>query len=303
METLEGTQIANLGLNLKRQGDLLYHEGPLLSHFANTENPNEHYLYKWTDCDESANRWLIFKVFNTAFEPFFNKEMTLLQMISANPFVYFIDLDNNVDEKKVFICSTNKIPSDYLPSENSFFDETQYEQYAFELKAYFQRINGTANEHWFEKIMKEVADIRTNQESQNDLLTKQNILLNSVVSRFQGETTQVLEPMQDFAVNEVLRGPFFLPYTATKTSPIERDDLTLIEGIGPKIQELLNNANIYTFWQLAITKIEDIEAILHNASPIFRTHDPATWTVQAELAANNRFEELANWQKNFYNEH
>ena len=109
-------------------------------------------------------------------------------MIAANPFVYFIDLDNNLNEEKVFICSTNKIPSDYLPSENSFFDETQYEQYAFELKAYFQKINGTANEDWFEKIMKEVADIRTNQESQNDLLTKQNVLLKSVVSRFQGET-------------------------------------------------------------------------------------------------------------------
>lgn len=192
METLEGTQIANLGLNLKRQGDLLYHEGPLLSHFANKENPNEHYLYKWTDCDESVNRWLVFKVHGIAFEAFFNKKTTLLQMIAANPFVYFIDLDNNLNEEKVFICSTNKIPSDYLPSENSFFDETQYEQYAFELKAYFQKINGTANEDWFEKIMKEVADIRTNQESQNDLLTKQNVLLNSVVSRFQGETTQVL---------------------------------------------------------------------------------------------------------------
>ena len=110
--------------------------------------------------------------------------------------------------------------------------------------------------------------------------------------------------MQDFVVNgEVyMRGAFFSPYTATKTSPIERDNLTLIEGIGPKIQELLNNANIYTFHQLSVTKIEDIEAILHKAGSLFSIHNPSKWPKQAELAEKKRFEELANWQKKFYDE-
>ena len=35
MEKLEAFPISDLGIKLKLQGDLLYHEGPLLSHFVN----------------------------------------------------------------------------------------------------------------------------------------------------------------------------------------------------------------------------------------------------------------------------
>lgn len=177
MEHIEATSIANLGLNLKKQGDLLYHEGPLLSHFINVDNTNEHYLYKWTDCDDSCNRWLIFRVSLESLKSFFEKECSILQLINENPFVYFIDLDNDLNQNNLVICSINKIPADYLPSENSFFKEKQYEKYAIELKENLLELTNisTNEKNPFEIIMQEVLNIKASQQKQNSLL---NLIIN-----------------------------------------------------------------------------------------------------------------------------
>ena len=42
----------------------------------------------------------------------------------------------------------------------------------------------------------------------------------------------------------------------------ERDDLTVITGIGPALQEILNEAGIVTFAQLAASTVEELQAIL-----------------------------------------
>ena len=65
--------------------------------------------------------------------------------------------------------------------------------------------------------------------------------------------------------------------------PIVPDDLKLIEGIGPKISSLLNEAGIFTFAQLADTPVAAIQDVLDKAN--FRLGDPATWPEQAALAA------------------
>jgi predicted flap endonuclease-1-like 5' DNA nuclease len=65
--------------------------------------------------------------------------------------------------------------------------------------------------------------------------------------------------------------------------PAVPDDLKLIEGIGPKISSLLNEAGIMTFAQLANTPVADLQAILDKAG--LRLGDPATWPEQAALAA------------------
>jgi predicted flap endonuclease-1-like 5' DNA nuclease len=64
------------------------------------------------------------------------------------------------------------------------------------------------------------------------------------------------------------------------------DDLTMIEGIGPRTVELLNEHDIYTFAQLADTDVEDLRAILQEGGSGFRMADPTSWPRQARLAAN-----------------
>src|SRR5665213_1766452 len=74
------------------------------------------------------------------------------------------------------------------------------------------------------------------------------------------------------------------------------DDLTRIEGIGPKIAELLHASGINTFAALASTKVERLQAILHEAGSHFSNHDPATWPQQSALAAAGKWDELKKLQ-------
>ncbi|MEL6638662.1 MAG: DUF4332 domain-containing protein [Bacteroidota bacterium] len=74
------------------------------------------------------------------------------------------------------------------------------------------------------------------------------------------------------------------------------DDLRIVEGIGPKIAELLHNAGINTWAALAGTEVAKLKAILSEAGKRYATHNPATWPKQAELAAAGKFEELKDWQ-------
>lgn len=70
------------------------------------------------------------------------------------------------------------------------------------------------------------------------------------------------------------------------------DDLKVVEGIGPKIEELLKNAGIYSYVTLATTSPEAIKKILSAAGDRFRMHDPGTWPTQSSLAAQGRWDEL-----------
>lgn len=74
------------------------------------------------------------------------------------------------------------------------------------------------------------------------------------------------------------------------------DDLTKIEGIGPKIAELLNAAWIMTFADLSTSKVWDLRDILANGGNRFKMHDPKTWKKQATLAKNGKWDELKKLQ-------
>ena len=83
------------------------------------------------------------------------------------------------------------------------------------------------------------------------------------------------------------------PKAATETKP---DDFKKIEGIGPKIAELLNNAGILTFGELASTDVAKIKGILEDAGSRYKSHDPTTWPAQAEMAAAGEWDKLKAWQ-------
>ena len=59
----------------------------------------------------------------------------------------------------------------------------------------------------------------------------------------------------------------------------------LIEGIGPKINDILIKAGITTFAQLAETPVEKLKELLSAAGSRFASHDPTTWPEQAAVAA------------------
>ncbi len=85
---------------------------------------------------------------------------------------------------------------------------------------------------------------------------------------------------------------------AAFVSPVfaKPDDLKVVEGIGPKIEQLLNDAGILTFAQLADTDPDHIKTILDAAGPRFQMHVPTTWPNQSALARDGKWDELKTLQ-------
>jgi ribosomal protein L31 len=77
----------------------------------------------------------------------------------------------------------------------------------------------------------------------------------------------------------------------TKT-PKSGDDLTIIEGIGPKAAEVFVNAGINTFALLAATETDKMKELLANAEAKVQHLDPTSWAQQSQLAADGKFDEL-----------
>jgi predicted flap endonuclease-1-like 5' DNA nuclease len=70
------------------------------------------------------------------------------------------------------------------------------------------------------------------------------------------------------------------------------EDLKIIEGIGPKIEELLNKHGINNYSTLANMNPIRIAAILRSAGPRYQIHDPSSWPQQATLAEEGDWEGL-----------
>jgi small subunit ribosomal protein S1 len=77
-----------------------------------------------------------------------------------------------------------------------------------------------------------------------------------------------------------------------------KDDLKKVEGIGPKIQDLLNNAGINSFLELSNANPDEIKEILLGGGSRYQMHDPTTWPAQAKMAADGEWDKLAEWQEN-----
>ena len=63
----------------------------------------------------------------------------------------------------------------------------------------------------------------------------------------------------------------------------EADDLTSLEGIGPKVSKILNSAGIHSFADLAKANDKEVDRVLDEAG--LQMMDSAGWIEQAKLAA------------------
>lgn len=80
--------------------------------------------------------------------------------------------------------------------------------------------------------------------------------------------------------------------TAEVPQPKTVDDLTRIEGIGPKIAAVLTQNGVSTFAQLADTAPEKITEMLKASGGRFGMARPETWPQQAALAAAGKWDEF-----------
>jgi large subunit ribosomal protein L27 len=80
---------------------------------------------------------------------------------------------------------------------------------------------------------------------------------------------------------------------APKKAKAEKgDDLTKIEGVGPKLASVIAEGGLTTFAAVAAAKPADIQKILDDADGNYARFSPDTWPQQAKLAAEGKWDEL-----------
>ena len=87
--------------------------------------------------------------------------------------------------------------------------------------------------------------------------------------------------------------------TAISTTP--GDDLTVIEGIGPRIAALLQENDVATYERLARSDVKSIWSILERGGPRFKlANNPGTWPEQAAFCVRGDWDGLKKWQDELY---
>jgi len=77
---------------------------------------------------------------------------------------------------------------------------------------------------------------------------------------------------------------------------VKTDDLKVVEGIGPKIEEMFHAAGIKTWKALSETSVAGCQEILSKGGERYKVHDPASWPMQAKMCYEGKWKELARWQ-------
>ena len=75
-----------------------------------------------------------------------------------------------------------------------------------------------------------------------------------------------------------------------------KDDLKLVEGIGPVIEKVFNDAGYNTWASVAGADAATLKSILDGAGDQFAMHDPGTWPKQCQLMVDDKWSELKKYQ-------
>jgi predicted flap endonuclease-1-like 5' DNA nuclease len=89
----------------------------------------------------------------------------------------------------------------------------------------------------------------------------------------------------------------FKAISAVYGKKVVEDDLKLVEGIGPKIEELFHKAGLKTWEAVAQTEPDKLKEILTAAGERFQMHDPGTWPKQCRMMADDQWEALKAYQE------
>ncbi|TVZ23513.1 hypothetical protein JM84_2441 [Dokdonia sp. Hel_I_63] len=133
-------KVSKLDFELHKKGDILFYDGPFLSHFY--DNSGDEFLMLWVDNDEKYNRWLIIPTDTYLLNLYLSKKYTLRELIFKNDsqIVYYVDINENLDYKRIYISSQKNIPEEYLPAKNSTFVDKYAEEYALNMKKEFSKV-------------------------------------------------------------------------------------------------------------------------------------------------------------------
>ena len=100
--------------------------------------------------------------------------------------------------------------------------------------------------------------------------------------------SQVAEPVKKTTTRKVQKVETVQPHPSAAI--YATNDLTLVEGIGAKVAQILKDNGIATFAQLSSAESENLKLILRKNR--LQMMNPATWPEQARLVVANKFDDL-----------
>ena len=121
MRKIEGYNIDYDFSSFRKIADLIYFEGPLLSHYVSSKGDD--YLFYWVDRDDNDNRWLVLRVSLANLQKYIAKEITLRELIEApnDGYLYSVDVNNDICYHDVKLVQPSALPEEYLPETDSFY--------------------------------------------------------------------------------------------------------------------------------------------------------------------------------------
>ncbi len=141
-----------------------------------------------------------------------------------------------------------------------------------------------------------IAEEMAKEKKENaDLYFKLKACEESLAAAQESEESEAPESSQA-DVENVASAPLGFVAPNIEVDDPKLNDLKIVEGIGPKIEELLKNEGIANLAVLAQTNPDDIKAILDKEGERFRLADPSTWPKQAQMAVDGNWDRLEEYQ-------
>lgn len=124
MKTQKGWRVnaTDLMQELVKVEDLVYYDGPLLSHYR-TE-AGKHYLFSFVDTDEVANRWLVLEITIAHLYDYLTDSRTLFDIYQQdyNAKLVVADTDGQGDFVQALLVPSSELDPEYLPEPASYFE-------------------------------------------------------------------------------------------------------------------------------------------------------------------------------------
>ncbi len=121
MKTISGFTIQFDFGKFMKISDLIYFDGPLLSHYMSSKGEN--YLFYWVDVDDTYNRWLVIRTDIITIQQYLDKKISLYAVMSApnDGFLYTVDIDTDALYHNIKLVQVSSLPDDYLPEQDSLY--------------------------------------------------------------------------------------------------------------------------------------------------------------------------------------
>jgi predicted flap endonuclease-1-like 5' DNA nuclease len=141
----------------------------------------------------------------------------------------------------------------------------------------------------------EIANLKLALEAANN----KPVIEKVVEKRVEVPVEKIVEKIIEVPAPMPMAAPIAKDYRVISSlfgAKIVQDDLKLVEGIGPKIEELFHAAGYKTWASVAAAEPATLKAILEAAGERFKMHDPSTWPRQCQLMVDEEWGELKKYQ-------